>query len=105
MPGSADGEELAQGGHLAGRRQAADLRQVNTNEVDQPFADKRHVFVGIVEKFSHGQGRARLLAHFAEVTNVLGAERIFQEEEMVRLQVLGHLDRQNGRHALVHVVQ
>ena len=40
-----------------------------------------------------------------EVADVLRAERVFEEEQLVRLQVLGQLHRQDGRHPLVDVVQ
>ena len=38
--------------------QAADLRDVDADEVDQPILDERHVFVLRVEKLAHRDGDA-----------------------------------------------
>ena len=61
--------------------------------------------VRVVEQLAHRDRRAGLRAELLEVADVLGAERVFEEEQLERLQVLGQLDRQDRRHALVHVVQ
>ena len=47
----------------------------------------------------------RLLPEVGEVTDVFRAERVFEEEQVVRLQVLGQLVGEDRRHPLVDVVQ
>jgi hypothetical protein len=105
VPGRSHGKELAHRRDFPGYRQAADLRQMNTNEVDQPTAHQRQPFVRVVEQLSHGDGRAGLRSHVSEIANVLRAERILQEEKAKGLQVLGQPDGHDRRHAFVHVVE
>ena len=49
--------------------------------------------------------RCRRGAHDTEVVDVLRGERVFQEEKVVRLQVLGEADRLDGRDTLMKIVQ
>ena len=105
VPGGADAEELAERRHLARRAQAADLRDVDADEVDQPLGDERHVFVLRVEQLAHRDRDARLLAQQPEVVVLLGRERVFEEEQAVRLERLAEVDRLVRRDPLVHVVQ
>src|SRR4051794_27218481 len=49
MPRRPHGEQLAHRGHLAGRRQSADLRKVNANEINQPPRDEIHPLMPAVE--------------------------------------------------------
>ena len=82
VPGGADGEELAQRRHLAGHRQAADLRDVDADEVDQPVAIRATIHsLGLLNSSPIAIGRAGLLAELLEVADVLGAERVFEEEQ------------------------
>ena len=76
---------------FARRREAAGLRDVDADVVDQPFADQRRPFVRAVEQFAHGERRGALLADLAEVGDVFRRERVFQEEQLELLGVLGEL--------------
>lgn len=78
---------------------------MNANEVDQPAAHQRQSFVRVVKQLPHGNGCAGLRSQVSEVADIFRAERVFQEEEAVRLQVLGQANGHNGRHALMHVMQ
>ena len=91
---------------LRARRQAADVRDVDADEVDQAVADQRHVLVLVDEQLAH-RDRDVLVCwrRMLEVADVLRGERVFEEEQLVLLQVLRELDRQDRRDALVDVVQ
>ena len=91
VPGGLDAEELAERGHLPRHAQAADLRDVDPDEVDQPLGDQRHVLLLGVEQLAHRQRDARLLADQPEVVLVLGRERILEEEQVVLLQLLAQV--------------
>ena len=58
-----------------------------------------------IEKLAHRQRRGALLADHAEPLNVLGRERVFEEEETEALDLLGKADSLDGRYALVDIVQ
>ena len=105
VPGGLHAEEFAERGHLPRHAQAADLRDVDADEVDQPLGDQRHVFLLSVEQLAHRERNARLLADQPEVILLLGRQRVFQEEQMVLLQLLAQADRLAGRDPLVHVVE
>src|SRR6266542_4877778 len=105
MPGGAHGEELAQRSELARGGDAADVRDVDAHKVDQAVAHEWEVLVDVDKELAHGDGDAGLLAHDAEVVDVLGREGVFIEEEVVRLEVLGELDGLDGWDALVDVVE
>jgi hypothetical protein len=78
---------------------------VQAEEVDQPPGHQRHPLVGVVEQLAHRNRRRRLLPQRGEVADVLRAQRVLEEEQVVRLQLAGQPDGQHRRHALVHVVQ
>ena len=61
MPCRPHAEELAERRDLARRRQAADLRDVDADEVDQPFGNERQVLLHRVEQLAHRDRDARLL--------------------------------------------
>ncbi len=105
VPSRAHAEELRQRRHLARRREAADLRDVNADEVDQPLGDQRQVLVDGVEQLAHRDRHARLLAQLPEPAVVLGRERVLEEEEVVGLERLAEVDRFVELHALVDIVQ
>lgn len=86
-------------------RNAADLRKMATDEIDLPPAHQRHPLVGIVEQFAHGDWCRRLAAEMLEVADILRRERILDEKRVIRFEILDQLHRQNGRHALVDVVE
>ena len=58
-----------------------------------------------VEELAHGDGRGAVLADLAEVGEVFGRERVFQEEQPELLGLLAELHGLVGRDALMHVVQ
>ena len=105
LPRRPDAEVLAQGRDFARRAQPADLRNVDADEIDQAPAYEIEPFSRVVEQFTHGEGSGTLLPQDFEISHVLRCERIFKEEEPIRLQLLGEADGINGRQALVHVVE
>ena len=105
VPGGADAEDLAHRGDLAARGEAAGLRYMDADVVDQALADQRRPFVRAVEQLAHRDRGRALLADLAEVRDVLGRERVLEEEQAERLDGFGELHGQVRREALVHVVQ
>jgi len=105
VEGGSHAEELPEGGHLARRRQPADVGDVHADKVDQTLADERHVLCRADKQLAQGDGRGALLAHHAQVVDVLRREQVFEEEQAVLLQGLGQPDGLNGGNALVDVVQ
>ena len=75
------------------------MKSISRSEIE------RQVLVRSVEQLAHRNRRARLLPQQAEVAVVFGRERVFEEEQAVRLQRLAERDRLDQRHALVDVVQ
>ena len=88
VPGRAHPEELAEDAQLARRRQPANVRDVDADEVDQAVADQRHVLVLVHEQLAHRDRDHALLAQDAEVVVVLRREEVFQEEQVELLQLL-----------------
>jgi hypothetical protein len=56
MPRGAHAEELTERRDLPRGAEAANLRKVDPDEVDQPFLDERQVFVLRVEQFPIASG-------------------------------------------------
>src|SRR6476620_1372736 len=105
MPCGADAKEFAERGDLASRADAADLREVATNEINQAAANEIEPFIWIVEQLTHGDGCGALLAQHFEIANVFRREGIFEEEKPIWLQLFGEPDRIDGRETFVHVVK
>ena len=68
-------EVLAQDRDFAAGREAARLRDVDADVIDQALGDERRPFVRAVEQFAHRDGRGALLADLAEVGDVFGRQR------------------------------
>src|SRR5579884_1388615 len=105
VPGGADAEELGHGGDLANGRQAASLRDVDADEIDEALGDERGPLVRAVEEFAHGELRGALLADHAEIRDVFGREGVFEEEQAERLDFFGEADGLDGRDAFVYIVE
>jgi len=56
VPGRSDPEELAEGGELPADAQPADVRQVDSDEVDQPIPDQRNVLRLVDEQLTIAMG-------------------------------------------------
>ena len=79
MPSRPDSKELAHRCHLTGRRQPTDLRDVDSDEIDQPLTYQRSPFMRVVEKLAHRDRRASLLTQMLEVADVFRRKRVFQK--------------------------
>ena len=90
---------------VARRREAAHLADVHPDEVDQAPLDQRAPFERIVEQFAHRQRGRTLRANLREPVDVFRRERVFQKEQLVRLDRFGETHRVDRRQALVDVVQ
>ena len=97
--------DFRHGGDLAHGRQAAGLRDVDADVIDQPAGDQRGPFVRAVEQFAHGDGGGALTADLAEVVDVFGRKRVLHEEHFEALGVFQELHGLVRRDALVDVVQ
>src|ERR1035437_9543685 len=105
MPGGSGTEELTQRRELASRREAPDVRDMHSDEIDQAIPDERHVF-GLVDiQLAHRQWDARLRSEHPEVVPARGCEYVLQKEQVVGLEVLCELDSHDWRDPLVNVVQ
>jgi len=71
VPSSFYAKILGQNRDLARRRQAARLRQVDANVINQALDNQRLPLVRAIKQLTHGQGSRALLANLAEVGNVL----------------------------------
>ena len=91
VPRGPDAEDLAQDGDLAAGRQAAGLRDMHADVVDQALADQRRPLVRAVEQLAHRDRSGALLADQPEVRDVFGRQRIFEEEQLELLDVLAEL--------------
>src|SRR2546426_9651532 len=105
MPGSAHAVKLADGCDLARGADTAYLREMATDEIDQPPADQIEPFVWIVEEFAHRYWRRTLLTQNLEVPDVFRRERVFQKKEPVRFDFFGQPNRVDGRKPLVRVME
>ena len=92
MPRRPDAEELAQRLPPCAPAQAADLRDVDANEVDQALGDERDVLVLRVEQLSHRQRDGRLLPQQTEVVVLFGREWILEEEQPILFELLAERD-------------
>ena len=105
MEGGADSEEFAQGGELPRRCQTADSVETDADEVDEALANERHILNRVGEELTKRDGRRTLASKKSQVLRIFGRNRIFEEEEPVRLECFGQLNRIDRRDALVHVMQ
>ncbi len=104
VPGRADAKHLAEEGHGARRSDTAHLADVHPHEVDQPVFDQRLPFARIVEQLAHRLWRRTLLADIGKPVDVFRRERVFQEVQLERLDILGELHGVDGLEPLVDVV-
>ena len=86
MPRRFDAEKFAERRHLSRHRQAADLRDVNPDKVDQAVCDQGHILMLRVEKLPHRQRDAGLLPQNAKVVVFFRRQGILQEKEAVFFQ-------------------
>ena len=77
---------------------------MDPHEVDQAIADQRQVLVDVDKEFAHREWCAGLLADDAEIVDVLWREGVFQEEEVIGLDVLRQLDGLDRRDVLVNIM-
>jgi len=105
VPGRPHLESLRQGGQFTRRGQAADLRKVYADEINQPLGNESGPFMRAVEQFSHGDRGAALLPQRPKIADGLGRERVFDEERMVALKFLAKPNRLDRLDALMDVMQ
>src|SRR5919112_3424875 len=89
VPRCPNAEELAKGSQFARHAQAADIRDMHADEIDQTLPDERHVLGLIHEQLAHSDGRGGALAHQPEVLRILGRERVLEEEQVVGFEFSG----------------
>src|ERR1700730_17793060 len=87
-------ELLGEDGDLARGTESAGLRDVDADIVNETLGDERLPFVGTVEEFSDGDGSGAVLADLAEVGEVFGRQRVFEEEHTEGLGSLAELHGQ-----------
>src|SRR5580658_10698975 len=95
MPGEAYFEVLREVRDLAGRREAADMRDMVAEVVDLPRLHQWLPLVRIVPQLTDGHRRRALLAHQRIVAGLLGGEQVLAEEQPELLKVLGELQATN----------
>ncbi len=105
VPRRLDVEALGDGRNLARLRQPADVPDVAANEINQLLGEQRQCLPARVEQLAHCQRRGRVLADQAEALFVLRAQRVFQEEQVIRLKFLRQPRRLNRVQPLVDIVQ
>ena len=105
MPGGPHAEEFRERRELPCRRDPADVRDMDADEVDQAILDHGDVLALADVQLAHGQGRAGLGPEQAVVLLVLRREHVLEEEQPVGLEVLGELDGHDRWHPLVNVVE
>ena len=104
VPGGLDAEELASAGHLARRLRPPICEMwMRMKSISRPAISGQVLLLG-VEQLAHGDRRARLLADRRKCP-CPRAKRVFQEEQVVLLQLLAQADRLARRHPLVDVVE
>src|SRR6266540_5469363 len=94
---------LAPARHFASLAQSTDDAQVDASVVDQVVLDKFLESPLARELLARRQRDAGRGAQSVEALGVLGADRVLQEEEAIRLQRVGQLDRERGVEAGVDV--
>ncbi len=105
VPGGADVELFGEHGDLATRGEAADLRDMAADVINEALGDEGLPLVRAVEELAHGERGGAVLADLAEVVDVFGREGVFEEEEVELLGLLGELYGLIRGIALVHVVE
>src|SRR5947209_5294225 len=105
MPGSPDPIKLAECCDFARGTDAAHLREMAANEIDQAPAYEIEPFIWIVEQLAHGDGSGALLAQGFEIADIFRRKRIFQEKEPVGFEFLRQADGIDGWQTLVHIVE
>ena len=90
---------------VARGRDAADVADVHADEVDQPFGDEGLPLAWVDEQLAHRQPRRALAADHAEPVDVLRGQRVLQEEQVERLDILGEPHCIDGLQPFVDVVQ
>src|SRR5919107_5942727 len=105
VPRCPNAEELAIGSRFARHAQAADIRDMHADEVDQTLPDERHVLGLIHEQLAHSDGRGGALAHQPEVLRILGRERVLEEEQVVGFEFSGEAYGLYRREAAGDVVE
>src|ERR671919_2679698 len=89
VPRRPNAEELAIGRQFARHAQAADIRDMHADEIDQTLPDERHVLGLIHEQLAHGDGRSGALAQQPKVLRVLRREGVLEEEQVVGFEFSG----------------
>src|SRR5215212_7256702 len=78
---------------------------MHPDKVDQMFPDERNVLGLVDEQLPHGHRSCGPPAQEMKILGVLGGERVFEEEQMIRFDLPGEAYRLDRRNALVDVVQ
>ena len=105
MPGGAHAKHIGKEGDRARRRDAAHLAHMHPNKVDERVGNERLPFARVVEQLAHGDRRGALFANTGEPFQVFGRQRVFQKEEIKRLDPFGKLHRFNRVQPLVNIMQ
>ena len=105
VPCGADAIEVSEGGDVSGGGNAAHLTDVHADEVDESGFDEGGPLAGVIEQFTHGNGRGALRADGVEPLEIFGGEGVFEEEEIAGLDGFGEVDGLNGAEAFVDVVE
>src|SRR5690348_9983165 len=81
------------------------LRNMHANIVDEPLGNQRLPLMRTVEQLAHRDWSGTVLPYLPEVSEILGRERIFQEEHAIWLGRFAELHCLIGRQAFMHIVQ
>ena len=105
MPSRTHREQLAHRSQLTAGCDAAHIRDVNPDEVQQPILDHRDDLVGRGVQFTHCDWRGTLSPYHSEILVIFGAEEIFKKEELEAFDFLGKPDPEDRRNPLMHIMQ
>src|SRR6266511_2285796 len=94
---------LAPARHFTSLARSTDDAQVDASVVDQVVLDKFLESPLARELLARRQRDSRRGAQTMEAVSVLGADRVLEEEETIRLQRVGQLERVRGVQAGVDV--
>src|ERR1700761_5259621 len=91
VPCRFDSVLLGQDRNFPGRAEAARLRYVHADVVDETTLDQWLPFVRAIEELAHGDRCCAVLPDLLEVTQVLGRQRIFKEKHVVLFRLFAEL--------------
>lgn len=105
VPGAANVEPFSEDRDLSRHTKPSHLRDMHSDEVDEPFRHKTDPLMGIVKELTHRDRHTGLLPEHFEIPVVLGRERIFDKERPVWLQSLDEIDGLYRGNPFVNIVQ